>query len=287
MTTSSRSARPMGKYISFSQVDKHCGYQLRFYRERVPATRRGIALVYGSAVGEGIQHHATTEGSTADTAIAAGLAALRKEIKTSTLPVQWDDPPRLTQAGRPYANERHRIPSQEVAEKMLSAHVRAWVERFGHLRAAKVEERCEIKLTRPAGWVLTGYLDIRTTDGGLIDTKTASEPWDEDKIAAGAPQLRYYQAWYRRKFGEPPAWTQFHVMVKGSVEIQVIDVPYDAAAVNRWLEHVVRTNIAAIEASAYVPRTDGWWHSERFCDFWHVCPLGAAAQAVREPEDVH
>lgn len=271
----------MGKYISFSQVDKHCGYALKFHRERVPATQRGVALIYGTAVGEGIQHHVTHEGSTAETAIDAGLAALRKEIKAASLPgglpIQWDDPPRLTQSGRPYANERHRIPSQEVAESMLKAHVRTWVERFGHLRAAKVEEKCEVKLTRPAGWVLTGYLDIRTTDGGLIDTKTASEPWDEQKIEAGTPQLRYYQAWYRRKFGESPAWTQFHVMVKGSIDIQVIDVPYDTVAVNRWLEHVVRTNIAAIEANAYVPRTDGWWHSERFCDFWHVCPLGAAA----------
>jgi hypothetical protein len=271
----------MGKYISFSQVDKHCGYQLRYYRERVPATRRSISLVYGAAVGEGIQYHVTHPKSTPELAIAAGLKALHTELKESKRPgglaIAWDDPPRLTQGGRPYKSELHRIPNQAVAEGMLKAHVRSWIERFGHLRAAAVEEKCEIALTRPAGWIITGYLDIRTVDDGLIDTKTAAEPWDDEKVRASAPQLRYYQAWYRRTYGQPPAWTQFHVLIKGTTDIQVIDVPYDAAAINRWLEHVVRTNIAAIEAGAFVPNTAGYWHSERFCDYWHICPLGAAA----------
>lgn len=276
------------KYISFSQVSKPCGYQLMYHRQRLPATQRGISLIYGTAVGVGIQHQVTHDDSTAEYAIAAGLKALRTEIKASKLPgglaIRWDDPPRLTQGGRPYANERHKLPNQRVAEAMLRAQVRAWVERFGHLRAAAVEERCEVALSRPEGWTITGYLDIRTVDEGLIDTKTASEAWDSKKIEAYAPQLRYYQAWYRRQFGGPPKWTQFHVLIKGSTEVQVIDVPYDAAAVNRWLEHVVRTNIAAIEADAFVPRTDGWWCSERFCDYWHICPLGAEAHPAQESE---
>src|SRR5262249_45965547 len=102
-----------------------------------------------------------------------------------------------------------------------------------------------------------------------------------EKVREAASQLHYYQGWYRLTFGEPPAWTQFHVMVKGSTEIQVVDVPYDPKAVNRWLEHRVRTNIAAIEANAFVPNTSGWWCSERFCDFWNVCPLGAEAHPER------
>lgn len=274
--------RPMGKFISFTQVDKRCGYALKFYRERIPATQRSISLIYGAAVGAGIQYQVTHSDSTAELAAEAGLKALRQEIKTSKLPgglpIRWDDPPRLTQSGRPYRIEQSRIPNQEVAEGYLKANVKAWVEKFGRLRAAATEEKAEIPLSRPAGWVIVGYLDIRTTDGGLIDTKTAAEPWDEQKTEEAKPQLHYYQAWHRLKFGEPPAWTQFHILIKGSTEIQVIDVPYDARAVNRWLEHRVRTNIAAIEANAFVPNTSGWWHSERFCDYWHVCPLGAAAR---------
>lgn len=81
-----------------------------------------------------------------------------------------------------------------------------------------------------------------------------------------------------QEFGHAPSYFHFHVLTKGTTDVQVLEVPYDTGAINRYLEHVLRPTIEDIEAGVYLPNTNGWHCSSRYCAWYEtVCPLGAAA----------
>lgn len=63
--------------------------------------------------------------------------------------------------------------------------------------------------------------------------------------------------------------------------IQVISVDYDAEAVETLMRYRVEPTIRAIEQNIYPPNTSGWWCTAKFCDYWHVCPLGELARKGR------
>lgn len=64
--------------------------------------------------------------------------------------------------------------------------------------------------------------------------------------------------------------------------IQAIPVDYDPAAVEDLMRYRVQPTIDAIVAweagREPLANTNGWWCSARFCAYWELCPLGAAAR---------
>jgi hypothetical protein len=266
--------------VSHSQIANHCGYQLKFHRERAPRGPRGIQLVYGIAVHAGIEHEVRHHHGP-DAAFDVALRTLREQVQQLTRPsgrgLRWEDRPRLTKKGEPFKADTGRLGDLASCERMAEIHVRAWIARFGEVEIRSVEETIRIQLRRPEGWEIECRLDMIAAGDLILDVKTASEEWDRKLIEAKAPQAHLYMAAFRQRYEKPPAGFEFHVLPKGSAEVQVVEVAYSPAAINRVLEHLVRPNIAAIEAGVYVPRTDGWWCGPRFCDFWQTCPLGAVA----------
>ena len=136
----------------------------------------------------------------------------------------------------------------------------------------------------------------------VLDLKTAADPWDvEGKELEKLEQAVLYQYARVLEDGRPPDLFAYHVIPHTGLQlrtltfeatndvdvmadgfdasaIQVIPVEYDEEVIERVLEHRLAPTIRAIEADALVPNTSGWWHSEKFCDYWEACPLGAAAR---------
>ncbi len=282
MPSITRRDRAAQTRISYSQVSHPCHLQIRFHRERVPQGPRGIALLFGSAVGAGIEHQVLHHQG-ADAAAYAALRCLRDEVALSKKPgeheVRWDDPPRVTSKGEFHRGDLGRIPDLGTAERMANHAVRSWISRFGELEAVEqgVERSLPIALQRPRGWTIECILDLLPSDGGIVDLKTSVAPWTPERLAEKRGQAWLYQAAYLQAFGRPPVYFRFHVIPRGGGEVQVLDVPYDPGAINRYLEHVIRPTIAAIEAEVYVPNPHGWHCSPRWCPWWEHCPLGEAA----------
>lgn len=274
-----------GAHVSFSQVSRPCGLALRLHREGAKIGHRGIALVYGQAVHEGIEHYVRSGD------LAASVRMAHKHIHNEIVrsdqeeapPIRWDDPPRLTNSGQLYRGDEAKIPTVEVAEIAAAMQVKGWVDTFGSLGAVRLDDiECEVLVPVEGedGWTIKTRLDLPTDEGGLVDIKTASRPWKDEEIDAKLDQAHIYHLAYLHHFGRPAEYLTFHVGLKGSPRWEVIEVPFDADAIARVLEYRVRPTIRMIRARAYQPNTMGWWHSERSCEFWGECPLGAKARGA-------
>lgn len=300
--------------ISYSQASQKCGYALRFYRQRAPKGPRSIGLVVGDAVHAGIQYHLAfadvrervdDDGvihhvDPVDVACLNAQQELDFQIERDY--VRWDEPHRLTRAGQVYTSDRGRIPSYEFARAVVAHEVRAWCARFPALRSEAVER--PVRLDIGQGWTLTGRLDVEA-EGGVIDIKTSTDAWDvTGREFERLEQAQLYQYARLLEDGAPPAFFVFHVIPHSGLRfemladdngqpaevapvdydpeaIQVIEVAYDEAAVERAIEHRVAPQVRTIEADAYVPNTSGWWHDPKWCSYWEICPLGAAARNTR------
>ncbi len=289
MTPIRRIRRAPEQRLSYSQLSHPCGLQLKFHRERAPQGPRGIALLFGSAVGAGIEHQVLHHQGPEAAAYAA-IRHLRTEVELShssgEQPIRWDDPPRITKKGEFHTNDCGLLPDLATAERLAGQTVRAWVARFPSMAAVDegVERSLTIKLKRPRGWTIECVTDLLPDDGGIVDVKTSAGQWTPARLAEKRGQAWLYQAAYLQTFGRPPAYFHFHVLPKGTTDVQVLEVPYEPVAINRYLEHVIRPTITAIEADVYVPNPNGWHCSAKFCSWWGLCPLGEAAH-LSEPRE--
>ena len=279
-----------GRRLSYSQVSHPCGFQLKFHRERAPQGPRGIQLLFGSAVGAGIEHQVLHHQG-ADAASYAAIRCLRQEVELARRPgerpIRWDDPPRITKKGEFHKRDQARVPDLGTAERLASLSVRAWVSRFGDLQVIDqgVERSLRIALRRPAGWEIECVIDLLPQDGGIVDLKTSDGPWSPERLAEKRGQAWLYQAAYMQTFGHPPAYFRFHVIPRGATEVQVLEVPYEPEAINRFLEYQIRPTIQTIERGVYVPNTNGWHCSPRWCSWWTSCPLGEQAHPAPAGEE--
>jgi hypothetical protein len=273
-------------HVSWSQMSKPCPVQLKGQREHWAKGPTGIALLYGRAGHAGIEYHLTTqEGSEAAVEIALSVFAEELGEAEQGSGVRWDDPPRLTQAGQPYRGDEGRIPDLDVAYAGLTLQVGSWVEQFGSLRALAPDGGLPLErpITVPLdaygfpAWELEARLDVLTDEGGVVDLKFAKE-WKPDEIDDKLDQGHLYHLAYEAAFGHPAEYLTFHNGIKGTAEWRPLTVEYCPAEIRRVLEHLVAPTIRMIEANAYTPnRSTPFPHSEKWCEFWHSCPFGAAA----------
>jgi hypothetical protein len=286
---------PIGKRVSFSQLSRSCGLALKYHRDRVPEGPRSVVLVFGSALHYGIEVWLEDNTRPLSVAVEAAFAYLHDAVIRADLgvddelPIAWDAPARMTkekrnkagevtEESRPYQGQEAQLETVEDCERELRHLLRTWCVLVGRkLRKVKTETELRMTFSRPAGWEWNGYLDI-DHEHGIIDIKSANKPWQTKMYASKFGQAYLYIAAYRVNYGRYPERFEFHVLPKNGDDMQIVNVPIDPAAINRYIEYIVRPKIAAIEAGVYIPDLSSPFpHSERFCSWWHTCPLGAAA----------
>jgi hypothetical protein len=256
-----------GQWLSWTQLDHQCPWWLKLRRQGLPIRSRGIDLVYGSALHAGIEAHATGHPDP----IGCATARLQEEVDASArglaAPIVWHD-----------GHNRGSLTDPETAKNLLASQITTWQWAFGSLRARAIEQKLSIQLTRPHGWTIVCYVDAITDQEALIDIKSTGRMWDDARARAHAGQLQLYAAAYYQSYHRPPSGAAFHVGDRNTLTWKVFEVPWDPAKINLMLEHRIRPTIRMIEADAYVPRVDGWWHSPKHCEYWHDCPFGAALE---------
>lgn len=290
-------------HVSFSQVSSHCGWQLRYkrlvaeHREGAHAEERvwrcplcgtwepppdSIRTVFGTAVHEGIERFLSLAPRRTGLALrGARVEAVKRArayLEGAALgELTWDEEPRRKRNGELYKGDGARVPDLETGLAMAEAMVESWIDRFGDIEAAGLERRFDLDLS-PWGldWTVTGFIDVMTLEGGVVDIKTAREPWTPEKWGEKLDQAWIYSQGYEQITGQPPEYVTFHVGVKGENRWQVVEADLDGDRFGEVLEDLIRPTIKVIEADAYTPNRGGWWCSEA-CDFWTFCPLGAAA----------
>lgn len=157
-----------------------------------------------------------------------------------------------------------------------------------------VEETLLLPLTeevnaagRPAnGWVMKGTLDLVLRDPHgwhvIVDHKTAKKKWRKDKhTTRKTNQPAWYSHWWPRAWaaehgGElPNVHFVFDVMTyDGDFERRPAPVrPIDIDVVTGKAELLSRL---VENDGPWLPNTDSFLCSERYCDHWERCPFGAA-----------
>ncbi len=264
-----------GRSISHSQLSHPCQLQLKFHRARVPWLNRSISLPYGTSLHAGLEEWALTRD------LAQAIKMAERTLNAELL----KDPPILWDVKRGPAH-RAAIPDFMTAQGMVRKHLTAWhaLRKDWPGRILDTETTVFVELTKfDKPWRLQARIDaVVEEDGkkGIWDYKSAGKPWDQKKLEDHMPQAQLYMGaeWYRSRVA--PDWFEFAVFVKGTEKIEFHRVPFDAKAINRYLEVVVRPTILTIENESYVPNTETWQHSPQYCSYWHMCPLGAAANPI-------
>ncbi len=114
-----------------------------------------------------------------------------------------------------------------------------------------IEEPFFIKVTG-AKRAIMGKLDLITTDGYVIDHKTSSRTWREQKLAGYVPQGRdlqmsIYHAAYSEMQGKMPRGVFLHRAIVGTARIEEVDLTYTLEEVQSDIDQIVRPNIKKIE----------------------------------------
>lgn len=188
------------------------------------------------------------------------------------------------------------------------------------LVAIERKEYLPLDLFGIPGWEMTVVYDVQPDEGGMIDIKVSASPWDIEFDDRGNPiggkhfdkidQALLYQLAVEELHGAAPEFFVFHNLPRSAVRyrverplwgddqprvtftgydasaIQTIRTPYSRQAALDFILFKVKPRVEAIEAGIWIPNTDGWWCSEAFCDYWNICPLGAARrQPTYVPEE--
>lgn len=269
----------MSHVVSHYQLSFNCGWQLMFHRAHVERGPKSVVPIYGSAVHHGIE----TGAGSGDTRLAvdSALHAFRVGFSEAdeTRGVVWTDPPRLRRDGHIYKGDEARIPNEEVAEQGIRMQVGAWMQQYGHLEIDAAETEREVRLELQDGWELICKLDMPTVEGGLLDVKTARAPWEPRSLTWKRLQAQLYMPAFKAQYGEVPAYFAFHVLPRGTSQVQVVEVPYDAEQIEIVYERLLPALIRQIENQAFLPNVSGWWHSPDGCDWWYACPLGGGGSS--------
>lgn len=120
-----------------------------------------------------------------------------------------------------------------------------------------------------------------------IDYKTTTRRWSKAKLE-GDPRLLpqaplYAEAWYRITGQEMNHFAYDVYKLDGTFDRVWVDVsaPIRERFVTRWQE--VALDHRVHEINDLVMPTNPGHHlcSENWCDFWHLCPMGAELESIR------
>lgn len=136
-----------------------------------------------------------------------------------------------------------------------------------------IEQYVELKL--PGVPKIIGYIDMIASDQSLIDFKTAARSWTADKAEKEMQPNVYFAALLQSGIRLRPEMLFQHVVfVKTKTpQVQILKTIRTAADIFKAISLITET-WKAIQSEIFTPRTDSWKHSEKYCDFWSVCPQG-------------
>jgi len=120
-----------------------------------------------------------------------------------------------------------------------------------------------------------GFIDMITTDGHIIDFKTASRKWTQERADNDLQPTFYLAALNKLGLVELPSSFRYMIFTKTkNPEVQIIDTTRTAADVLA-LYALVKEVWDAIEMGVYVPNGIGNWKcSSKYCEFWDLCEGG-------------
>jgi len=116
-----------------------------------------------------------------------------------------------------------------------------------------------------------GTLDLITEDHLIIDFKTTSQKWSQEK-ADGLLQPTFY--WFMAKAeGISPNKFVFKILIKKShPEVQTLETTRTEEDLWALIQRA-RVLIQAIEKGVFPPTNpENWWCSPRFCGYYATCP---------------
>lgn len=120
---------------------------------------------------------------------------------------------------------------------------------------------------------LTGTIDLLTDKAVLLDYKTATRKWAENR---GDKEIQpFLYIFGMRKQGFQVRNFQFDVVrpLKEDVQIDSIEVDYIDQIAQSYLRMALRVK-DMLEREQPIPNTQGWWCSESWCGFWEDCEFG-------------
>lgn len=132
-------------------------------------------------------------------------------------------------------------------------------------------------------WKFAGTMDLvlrRREDGALaiIDHKTSKRKWDEKKAHfQSSPQGAFYTFALGEMSGVPATDIRFVHDVMSPTQFQRISNFY-TESMQAALQLEIEAAIKVHEADAFVANPGSFLCSSMWCDYYAVCPFGAAAQ---------
>jgi hypothetical protein len=135
-------------------------------------------------------------------------------------------------------------------------------------------------------WVIKGAIDLvlrSKLDGQihLADHKTAGKAWPKDK---GNPRKDvqpslYTYAWWQLTGERPAGWSYDVMTYKGNFERRYYDITDAHMTLALQKSSDVAVLLERMPLSCLPANPSSNLCSEKYCDFWNVCPFGAASAA--------
>lgn len=147
------------------------------------------------------------------------------------------------------------------------------------VRPVTVERQFTLRFEGVA-WTFLGYLDLEEADGAVGDTKCKAKRLSQVDADSDPQATSYLLA--KRAEGNPASEFRFHTMVRTAKPVAEI---IRTSRTDRQLDvflHRIFAAAAEIDWRATNDVWDGavagaWWCSEKWCGYWHQCPMGGGA----------
>jgi hypothetical protein len=249
-----------------------CALAMKFrYVDRVPEMASGVMLA-GRAV------HAVLEAALRRI-LAGGTLMSAQDMDDLYLPT-WNRETAEEEGKESFLGWNYDDETEEVVREESRALVRiAREEILPKIKPRLVEHRLEWSIPCEGGAVpMVGYLDLLEEDGVLSDWKTTA-----GKVSARAKTTWMQFAGYAMPLSEDMGREVIEArkifLVRGKrprIEIAPFTIVPQQRA---WFAHCAKEVWKSTRAGAYVPNTNGWWCTKKFCGFYSaVCPYGAVAK---------
>lgn len=117
---------------------------------------------------------------------------------------------------------------------------------------------------------IIGYIDIILDDNTPADFKTASRAWSQDQAEKQTQSLFYIAA--LNQAGEDVNWNFRHIVVTKTLspKLQMLDHSHEPRELF-FLFDVIQSVWKGIEAEVFIPNSDSWKCSPKWCNFYSIC----------------
>ena len=289
--------RPDGRSISWTQIVQAltCGKRLEFYTQRLPQKDIGIGLIYGRAIHAALATYQKGYAKTPEAATAAAIRALDAELAGTRLPVRWDEPWEVTQAGlvSTAAKNYGRLPSREACAGWLRHQVPLYLRAFPARDVLRSEHRIFVPLTPPRGvewsspWSLECWIDLELTADRVRDLKSTDDAWKPQDARKAEGQALVYMGAYYHFYRREPRHFEFHVLPRlceaaeleygPAPRVDVHRVEWDAARVQAFIDDVVKPIVTMRDRGIYPANPGSSLCTQKYCGFWDHCRFGGKA----------